>query len=540
MRASHDSRRQRGQQGQILLVFAGGLVMLLLIAGLVIDLGISFMTRRHEQNAVDPAAIAAARYIRTSGGPDLASMWQAACFYALQNDFRPTQIGGPNNNAPCDASGAVDGSAITVSYPPSADAGDFSGRIGFVEVSLSKQDRTFFAGLIGLNQIGVSSSAVGAYSSGDSNANALIALDPTTDCNTGFIHGTGGGTLKVNVGGSVHVNSKCPIVPPPASSSCLASGSAGLAVNGTNASLTTPAGVSVSGECATNGSGATITTGSPGNAVSQGAVQIGDPLGELQPPTINTGVNGQSCGGGTPTDATIHNSGCGNAGMSWQGSPCPDKTSITCVTLNPGVYYGGWAVGTHLRLLLNPGIYVIAGGGISQTSTGAIDALTDSNGNPGHVLIYGTDNPVFNAACLAVWAANNKCQGPLQFTAQSTVKAYGLDAATCTAIPSTCPYQGMFLWQDGWGNGRGSCPTWTVSVSDCPITVGGSVTMDVAGTIYAPTQQVKVDGGALAGSDGTATVQIISWAWDIGGNATLNMPYDPTQLYHFDQKGLVH
>ena len=45
--------------------------------------------------------------------------------------------------------------------------------------------------------------------------------------------------------------------------------------------------------------------------------------------------------------------------------------------------------------------------------------------------------------------------------------------------------------------------------------------------------------GALAGNDGTATVQIISWQWDIGGNANLLMPFDPTKLYHFDQKGLV-
>lgn len=532
------TRLRNGQQGQILVVFVGGLVTLLLIAGLVIDLGISFVTRRQEQNAVDPAAIAAARYIRTSGGPDIANMWHSACFYALQNDFRPTQVGGPSNNQPCDASNPVDGSTIKVNYPPSADAGDFSGRTGFVEVTLSKQNQSFFAGLIGLTQIGVASSAVAAYSNGDSNANSLIALDPNADCSTGKVHGTGGGTLKVNVGGSVHVNSTCPTVPPPTSGPCLTVGSAGLTVDGTNATLASAAGVSVSGECAINSSGATITTGAPGNAVSQGAVQIGDPLGELQPPAIDTGVVGQSCGGGTPTDATTNNAGCGNGGMTWQGPKCADNTTITCVTLNPGVYYGGWIVGTQLRLLLNPGIYIIAGGGISQTSTGAIDALTDSNGNPGHVLIYSTDNPAFSAACIAVWAPNNECQGPLMFTAQSTVKAYGLDAATCTAIPSTCPYQGLFMWQDG----RGSCPTWnpSVSVSDCPITVGGGTTFDIAGTIYAPTQLVTVGGGALAGNSATAAVQIISWAWDIGGNGTLNMPYDPTQLYHFDQKGLVH
>jgi hypothetical protein len=39
---------------------------------------------------------------------------------------------------------------------------------------------------------------------------------------------------------------------------------------------------------------------------------------------------------------------------------------------------------------------------------------------------------------------------------------------------------------------------------------------------------------------GTAAVQIISWQWDITGGAILDMPYDPSQLYKLEQKGLVH
>src|SRR4051812_1235095 len=88
---------RNNEGGQVLLIFAGGLIALLAIAALVVDLGFTFMTRRHEQNAVDPAAIAAARYIRANGGADVGGMWSAACFYALKNDFLPVQIGGPNN-----------------------------------------------------------------------------------------------------------------------------------------------------------------------------------------------------------------------------------------------------------------------------------------------------------------------------------------------------------------------------------------------------------------------------------------------------------
>jgi len=64
MRTNVSRRPPHRQSGQILVLFVGGLVTVLLITALVIDLGFTFMTRRHEQNAVDPAAIAAARYIR--------------------------------------------------------------------------------------------------------------------------------------------------------------------------------------------------------------------------------------------------------------------------------------------------------------------------------------------------------------------------------------------------------------------------------------------------------------------------------------------
>jgi uncharacterized membrane protein len=61
-------RERRRSRGQVLVVFAGGLVTILAIGALVIDLGFAFMIRRAEQNAADPGAIAAARYIRT-GAP---------------------------------------------------------------------------------------------------------------------------------------------------------------------------------------------------------------------------------------------------------------------------------------------------------------------------------------------------------------------------------------------------------------------------------------------------------------------------------------
>lgn len=379
------ARNRTTQDGQILVIFTGALVVLLLIAALVIDLGFSFAIRRAEQNAADPGAIAAARFIRANGSPDLTNMRRAACFYARQDGLFPSAT----SDDGCLPANDPNGTTLTVNYPPSAAAGDFAARDGFVEVIISRQFKTFLAGLIGLNQLGIASSAVAAFSNGDSNSNSLVALDPG-DCQTALIAGSGGGGggagLKVNVGGGVHVNSNCGgPVNPPYLGDCLTSGSSALKVSGTNAGLSTPAFVSVVGECAKNGSGATITTGAPANGINQGAVAIGDPLGQLLPPAIDITQPGQTCGGGQHLDATTKNQGCGTGGLAFQGPACPaPSATITCVTLNPGVYYGGWSItsGLKVRLLLNPGIYIFAGGGIKQTGS-TIDAVTDASGNPG-------------------------------------------------------------------------------------------------------------------------------------------------------------
>ena len=71
-------------RGQILIIGAVAMVVLLAIAALVIDLGFSWMLRRQEQNAVDPASVAAARYL-----PDdnWAEAYKAACFYVKEHGF---------------------------------------------------------------------------------------------------------------------------------------------------------------------------------------------------------------------------------------------------------------------------------------------------------------------------------------------------------------------------------------------------------------------------------------------------------------------
>ena len=149
----------------------------------------------------------------------------------------------------------------------------------------------------------------------------------------------------------------------------------------------------------------------------------------------------------------------------------------------------------------------MAGGGIKLNAGGSITDVQGASGTPAPVMIFNTDNPVTHTG-----------QAALDFTAQSTLKLHGID---------TGPYRGIVVWNDG----AGSNPT-------ADVTLGGQTSLDLAGTVYNPKGRVTMEGGTGVGS--TASVQIIAWQFDVGGNSNLDMPYDPTKLYQFDEKGLVH
>jgi len=481
------NRRHRSS-GQVLVIFAGGLVTLLVIAALVIDLGFTMAIRRSEQNAADAAAIAAARFIRTGAGgtAEPTKMRQAACFYAEQNGFFP---GAAGNVDACIPANDPNGTVLTVNYPPSAGGGSFVGTDGYVEVGLTRVHRSFLAGMVGLANLRVSTSAVAAFTVGQSNSSSLISLDPGNSCSAGKTHGNGDINIHPAVagtdGGYVHVNSTCATGAP--NGACSTSGVGGLDIVG-NGTITAPK-TYVAGTCKKSGDLNSVLT--------EGAVQIGDPLAELPMPPFGTPNPGAECGVGSGVFTTP--TGAGANGCSFNGSGT--------VNLQPGVYYGGWKITARPTLVLAPGIYVMAGGGVSLQAGGSITSVQGGTGGPAPVLIVNTDNPVTHTG-----------QADLDFNANSTLKLHAID---------TGPYKGILVWNDRSGSNPAA-----------QVFLGGQTNLDIAGTIYSPKGLVKLEGGGAAGS--TAAVQVISWQFDVGGGADLDMPYDPTQLYQFPAKGLVH
>lgn len=517
-------------RGQVLIIVAASMVVLLGVAALVVDLGFSWMLRRQEQNATDPAAIAAARWLTNDAGEPRSPFPEAygeACFYAQQNGFF---VG---DDATCSAARAI--GQLAVHSPPVS--GPYSGQPGKVQVIISATHPTFFGRILGQDaEARVTTGAVAANEAGNSNSNSLVALDPVS-CDAGMVQGTGGGTPKVTIipandaagnpldGGYVYVNSACN----PASSSGLAScvgGSGSLKVSGTNSSLTAPKIYTV-GRCVLNGSGAKINT-AEGNKVNQGAVPIGDPLANVPRPRLANFLNA-TCPDGSASTATS------TSACKLTKTACPTvDAGVNVCHLTPGVYYGGFDVGSKVKVQLEPGMYILAGGGIKLSSVdSSIESVTNVAGTEPRITIFSTDGP--SCASRPI-----QCQSSIKFNASQSFRAKATNTTSCQQIlsaggPNTCPWRGILLWQDG----EGSAPS-------SPVELGGQANTVLAGTIYAPKAEVKITGGsATTGCTGVTTqsclsIQIISWTWKITGNATVEMPYDPNELYRLDQRGLVH
>lgn len=514
------NRQHAHPRGQVLIITAASMIVLLGIAALVVDLGFSWMLRRQEQNAADPAAIAAARHLKDAVGDPSWNQGAAeadACFYAHENDFFVDDPG-------CGA--ALSAGNLQVHAPPIS--GDYSSRSGFVQVIIRDTHPSFFGRIFGQTVATVTTSAVAANTAGNANSASLVALQPV--CEAGSAADVDGGG-QVNIfpvdpsfdGGYVHVNSPCGSSEDDVCENGV--GQASLSISGT---LTAPY-TNVNGSCTYNGSGANGLQCYPSgatNCLNEDANPLGDPLANLPEPHLADFPNG-ICPDGDPS-LPSDTAGCEIR----RGPNCPAdplNPAIDVCTLTPGVYYGGWQVGSRVRVFLQPGMYILAGGGIRLSGTEAsIEAVTSPTVTEARIMIFSTDGP----GCPTIGA---QCQDEVRFTATQAFKAKALNAATCGLVsPQACPWKGILLWQDG-----------TASNPDAPVHLGGQSSTILAGTIYAPKAQVEVSGGSATTGCGTGptagclAIQIISYRWKITGGGIVDMPYDPSELYQLDQRGLV-
>jgi hypothetical protein len=532
---------KRSERGQILVIAAVALVVLMGIAALVLDLGFSWMLHRKEQNAVDPASIAAARWLvdASTGDPvDPASvqteMNAEACFYVQENGFFDGDAGCANALASGD---------LQVHSPPIS--GDYAGQTGSVQVIIHATHPTFFARIWGQSEAAVTTAAVAKNDAGTGNSASLVALKMDPSCGGGSAGTvTGGGNVLIEPaagvdepGGYVYVNAPCGSSD---DNSCVGSGQKGLDISG-GATLTAPFAYLV-GSCVENGGGSYQCPDGDPCLDEQHQPPLADPLAGLPEPQIANFPTPSCPDPSEPNNPT-------STGCSLDAGSCPLVDGVHTCTLEPGVYYGGWFVKSNVSVRLQPGLYYLAGGGIRVQAGSSIESVESASGIPPRITIFSTEGP----GCPAI---TQQCQSSVTFSASASFAAKAtsrdkIDETTgavipgsCTLIldaggPNTCPWAGILLWQDGTVANPGAGGPTTV-------TLGGQSSLILSGTIYAPTSNVTINAGnGTTGCEGDEStqaclaIQIISYTWKIDGQADVTMPYDPGELYQFPGRGLI-
>lgn len=198
-------RSAHREAGQMLVLFAGALVAIILVVGLVIDGGYAFAQRRNTQNAADFAALAGARIVAewvtgdTTNGTD-ANVKAAITAAIAANGAAPLTFGAAGSPQYVDSNGNIVPSAgSAASYVgngtiPTGTAG--------VKVGASRNWRPFFLGIVGVSSWSASANATarGGYATGSPGGNVFpagislsffqtypfcsgpVSTDPTSPC----------------------------------------------------------------------------------------------------------------------------------------------------------------------------------------------------------------------------------------------------------------------------------------------------------------------------------------------------------------------
>lgn len=162
----------KSEEGQALVLAGLALVVLMMMAGLGVDVGYLRYQREQMQKAADAGALAAASAIIYQG-----NYVNAATNDATANGFTANQV---VVNGLCSPSGT--NICVAVNNPPLTAGDPFQGVAGYVEVIVAQARPTFFMKVVGYTSTNVSSRAVA--SSVSNSSGCVYALDQNDDANT--------------------------------------------------------------------------------------------------------------------------------------------------------------------------------------------------------------------------------------------------------------------------------------------------------------------------------------------------------------------
>ena len=481
-------RGRESSAGQVLVFFAGGIIAILAIAALVFDIGQVILERRTEQNAADAAALAGARFLVEPTCKAAPTPANCANAVAEARNVASSYHGFPAAN-------------VTVRIPPGPNT-QFSGAPGHIEVSIEGTKGSFFAGVLGMSGFRVAATAVAANIQNYPFQYSLLALDPTS-CKAGKIHGNG----NFDIEGDVFVNSSC-------------TAPSSFAFDGN--SLT----ADVSGQCATPGRMDWGPSDAECNTVAQGAgvSPVSDPLAGLRAPRIGSSVVPDPPAAPEAVSGSLTSSGCpgsANAGTAAVPRTCTINaaTNGSVARIFPGVYYGGINLSPNrdLTVLMEPGVYYIAGGGFEVAGTRITLLTVDAGGTTfgGGVMIWNTDSPTHRAGCADGTVTGDPCIAAIDFQNTVSVRMNGYDGLV---------YDTLLMVQDKDASAQPA------------LSLTGNSTSEYHGTIYLPEANFVFEGN---GDGSVLGAQVIAWQFDVGGNGDLQVQYDPDEALQLRGIGLV-
>jgi hypothetical protein len=481
------------ERGQVLVLFAGSLLVLFAIAALAFDVGMTLLERRDQQNAADAAALAGARYASTSANysgacppsPITNEAVMAACEMAFANDF----------------DNAATNENVFVNIP--ARSGPYSGFPGFVEVRIEATRPSIFAGVIGRTAWPVGARAVAANQPGITYAFGMLALSPD-ECKAILISGSG----TVNAASNVQSNSTGALCGSPPYYGLSRTGGGILNLTAPDATCRSVGGIQ------DQGSGSMTCTPAPFSFA------LPDPLGDLPAPvkpplaaamkevvsgsvvTPPMGSVPDYCPGAVPPrdpqEATPRLCTLG------QGGSQADRKWI----LSPGLYPGGLDLKGGVTAYLLPGIYWIGGGGFATSNDASIISVESETDLTKAVCTVGATPPCTGGGGVLIYNSklSNSAAGPITL---------GGGGATLSLQPYQYPFGtstiDLVIFQDR-----------TVSLAGDDITLNGSSgqAAEVRGIVYAPHGDVKVNGSDSVFN----TDQIIANTFKINGSGgTVNL-----------------
>ena len=458
------------QRGQVLVLFAGGLIALLLIAALAFDIGSMLVQRRDEQNAADAAALAGARFVLT----DPVAAEAAAREIASINGYDD----------------ADSNEVVSVHIP--AIHGRYVGLPGFIEVEVGSTRPSIFGGIIGRASWPTGAMAVATNSQNLTFPFSMLALNPTM-CKA--IHVSGGGVVEAYA--NVQSNSS--------GAGCAPGDPIGFSrTGGSTIDVIAPDATCRSvGDIQDSGSGYMTCT------LAEGSFALPDPLRNLPAPP-KPALAAPMVYAGTGTPPSIPANCPGGSPVPSEGSP--QKCKIPAGgspanepwILSPGLYPGGLEVSKNRTVYLLPGIYWLGGGGLDIGGGASILSIASASDATPNVTTAPCAAPTTTTGlCGGVMFYNSTLPGAAGggFTLNSSgaiLKIAALD------LPSTDPlaiYNGMSIFQD--------------RLVTQPVTLNGSASSTIAeGIIYVPKGQIK-----LNGSGGTLIVdQVIADNYLIDGS----------------------